>query len=78
MGILDFAEKAAGAIAAEKAVEATDSDAGLLEKAVAAVAGYEGVAAVKQHFEKPADTPPEAAAPTDDDTPPEPDSSNSQ
>ena len=54
MGILDFAEKAAGALAAEKAVEAADSNAGLFEKAAAAVAGYEGVAAVKEHFAKPA------------------------
>lgn len=70
MGILDFAEKAAGALAAEKAVEATDSDAGFLEKAAAAVAGYEGVSALKEHFENPADAAPEAAAPATDDAPP--------
>ncbi len=76
MGILDFAEKAAGALAAEKAVEATDSNAGLFEKAAAAVAGYEGVAAVKEHFAKPAEPAPEAAAATDDETPAPDDSSN--
>ena len=72
MGILDFAEKAAGAIAAEKAAEAADPDANLFEKAVAAAAGYEGVAAVKEHFAKPTEPAPDTAAadqdiPTTDD-----------
>ena len=51
MGILDIAEEAAGAFAADKALEAVDPNAGFLAKAAAAVAGFEGVAAVKEHFE---------------------------
>jgi hypothetical protein len=55
MGILDFVEKAAGALAADKALEAVDPNANLIEKAAAAVAGYEGVEAVQEHFNKPAE-----------------------
>ncbi len=62
MGILDFAEEAAGAYAADKALEAVDPNAGFLAKAAAAVAGYEGVGAVKEHFAGEAD----AAAPAAD------------
>ncbi|WP_068093237.1 MULTISPECIES: hypothetical protein [Novosphingobium] len=51
MGIKDFLEEAAGAFAADKALEAVDPDAGLLAKGVAAVAGFEGVKAVKEHFD---------------------------
>jgi hypothetical protein len=43
MGILDVVEEAAGAFAADKALEAVDPSAGLLEKAAAALAGFEGV-----------------------------------
>ncbi len=68
MGILDFAEKAAGALAAEKALEAADPTAGLIEKAAVAVAGFEGVAAVKEHFAKPNEPASDAAA-TDQGTP---------
>jgi hypothetical protein len=50
MGIKDFIEEAAGAYAADKALEAVDPDAGFLAKAAAAVAGYEGVSAIKEHF----------------------------
>jgi len=50
MGILDFAEEAAGAFAADKALEAVDPNAGLLAKAAAAVAGFEGVGAIKDHL----------------------------
>ncbi len=64
MGILDFVEKAAGALAADKALEAVDPNAGLVEKAAAAVAGFEGVAAVKEHFGKAEDPASEAVAPS--------------
>ena len=47
MGILDIAEEAAGAFAADKGLEAVDPNAGFLAKAAAAVAGFEGVAKVK-------------------------------
>lgn len=42
MGIKDFLEDAAGALAAEKGLDALDPNAGLLEKGAALVAGYEG------------------------------------
>jgi hypothetical protein len=38
MGIINFAEEAAGAFAADKALEAVDPNAGFLAKAAAAVA----------------------------------------
>ncbi len=50
MGILDLAEEAAGAFAADKALEAADPNANFLEKAAAAVAGFEGVKALKDHL----------------------------
>jgi hypothetical protein len=50
MGIKDFLEEAAGALAAEKGLEALDPNANLLEKGLAAVAGFEGVKLVKEHF----------------------------
>ncbi|MDE2436925.1 MAG: hypothetical protein KGM49_11755 [Sphingomonadales bacterium] len=50
MGMKDFLEEAAGAFAADKALEAADPEAGFLAKAAAAVAGYEGVAKLKEHF----------------------------
>lgn len=48
MGITNFLEEAAGAFAADKALEAVDPDAGFLSKAAAAVAGFEGVSKVKE------------------------------
>lgn len=39
MGILDFAEEAAGAFAADKGLEAIDPNAGILAKGAAAIAG---------------------------------------
>ncbi|MBS0483354.1 MAG: hypothetical protein JSR96_14650 [Proteobacteria bacterium] len=63
MGIKDFLEEAAGAFAADKALEAADPEAGFLAKAAAAVAGFEGVSAIKDHFaadDQPAE--PEATA----------------
>jgi hypothetical protein len=51
MGIKDFLEEAAGGFAAEKALDAVDPNANFLEKGLAAVVGYEGVKAVKEHFD---------------------------
>ncbi len=48
MGILDFVEEAAGAFAADKALEAADPNAGLLAKGAAAFAGFEGVSKLKE------------------------------
>ncbi len=50
MGLLDLAEEAAGAFGADKALEALDPNANLLEKAAAAVAGFEGVKVIKDHL----------------------------
>ncbi len=47
MGILNIVEEAAGAFAADKALEAVDPNAGFLAKAAAAVAGFEGVEKLK-------------------------------
>ena len=51
MGIVDLIEGAAGALAADKALEAVDPNAGLIAKTVAAVAGFKGVEAMKDHLE---------------------------
>ena len=48
MGILDFVEEAAGAFAADKALEAVDPNAGFLAKGAAAFAGFEGVSKLKE------------------------------
>lgn len=42
MGFEKLAEEAAGAFAAEKALDAVDPNAGFLAKAAAGVAGFEG------------------------------------
>lgn len=46
--ITNFIEEAAGAFAADKALEAVDPNAGMLAKAAAAVAGFGGVGKVKE------------------------------
>jgi len=51
MGILNIVEEAAGAFAADKALEAVDPNAGVLAKAAAAVAGFEGVEKVQDMME---------------------------
>ncbi len=48
MGILNIVEEIAGAVAAEKAVESVDPNAGFLTEAAAAVGGFEGVRIVKE------------------------------
>ncbi len=62
MGIEDFVEKAAGAFAAVKALEAADPNAGGLAKAAAVVAGFEGVGAIKEHLAQNAETAEQAPA----------------
>lgn len=47
MGIKDFIEDAAGAIAAEQGLEKLDPNANLLEEGAALVAGYEGTGLLK-------------------------------
>jgi hypothetical protein len=51
MGLLDEAEKIAGAVAAVEGVKKLDPNAGILAEGAAAVAGFEGVKAVKEHLE---------------------------
>lgn len=51
MGIKDIIEEAAGAFAADKALEAVDPNAGLLAKGAAAIAGFEGVGVLKEKLE---------------------------
>lgn len=60
MGILDKVGEIAGAVAAVEALEKVDSDAGLLSKAAAAVAGFEGAGALESLIEKKQDTAQEA------------------
>jgi len=67
MGIKDFLEEAAGAFAADKALEAVDPDAGFLAKGAAAIAGFEGVKAVKEHFDN-EETQPETDQASSDDS----------
>lgn len=47
MGILDLAGELAGAVAAVEGAEKLDPNAGLLEKGIAAVAGFKGAGALE-------------------------------
>jgi hypothetical protein len=51
MGLLDEAEKIAGAVAAVEGVKKLDPGAGIMAEGAAAIAGFEGVKAVKEHIE---------------------------
>ncbi len=51
MGLLDDAEKIAGAVAAVEGVKKLDPNASIMTEGAAAVAGFEGVKAVKEHLE---------------------------
>ncbi len=51
-GFLDELGKIVGAVVAEQAVDKLDPDAGLLEKAAAAFAGYEAATIAENKFEK--------------------------
>ncbi len=52
MGLLEDAEKIAGAVVAVEGMKKLDPDAGFLTEAAAAVTGFEGAGAIKEHFEK--------------------------
>ncbi len=52
MGLLDEAEKIAGAIAAVEGVKKLDPNASVLTEGAAAIAGFEGVKAIEEHAEK--------------------------
>ena len=52
MGILDEAEKIAGAVVAVEGLKKVDPNAGILAEGAAAVAGFKGAEAIKEHLEK--------------------------
>jgi hypothetical protein len=52
MGLLDEAEKLAGAVVAVEAAKKLDPNAGILTEGAAAVAGWEGTEKLEEHFEK--------------------------
>lgn len=52
MGLLDEAEKIAGAVAAVEGVKKLDPNAGILAEGVAAIAGFEGTEKIKEVLEK--------------------------
>jgi hypothetical protein len=66
MGIENFIEEAAGAFAADKALEAVDPNAGILAKGAAVIAGFEGVSKVKDYLNSGSE---QAEAPPADDAP---------
>jgi hypothetical protein len=51
MGILDEAEKLAGAVAAVEGMKKLDPNAGLVTEAAAAIAGFEGAGAIAERIE---------------------------
>jgi len=52
MGLLEDAEKIAGAVIAVEGVKKLDPNASILTEGAAAVAGFEGAGAIAEHFEK--------------------------
>lgn len=52
MGLLEDAEKLAGAVVAVEGAKKLDPNASILTEAAAAVAGFEGAGAIADHFEK--------------------------
>jgi len=52
MGLLDEAEKIAGAIAAVEGMKKLDPNASLLTEAAAAITGFEGAGAIAEKLEK--------------------------
>lgn len=52
MGLLEDAEKIAGAVAAVEGVKKLDPNASILTEGAAAVAGFEGAKAIEEHIEE--------------------------
>jgi len=52
MGLLEDAEKLAGAVVAVEGAKKLDPDAGFMTEAAAAVAGFEAAGAIAEHVEK--------------------------
>lgn len=51
MGLLDEAEKIAGAVAAVEGMKKLDPNAGLVTEAAAAITGFEGAGAIAERLE---------------------------
>lgn len=51
MGLLDDAEKIAGAVVAVEGLKKVDPNASVLSEGAAAIAGFEGTKAIKEHLE---------------------------
>jgi hypothetical protein len=52
MGLLDEAEKIAGAVAAVEGIKKLDPNAGIVTEAAAAITGFEGAGAIAERLEK--------------------------
>jgi len=52
MGLLDKMEEIAGTVAGVEGLKKVDSNAGILAEGAAAIAGFEGVEAIKERLEK--------------------------
>jgi hypothetical protein len=52
MGLLEDAEKIAGAVVAVEGVKKLDPNASILTEGAAAIAGFKGAGAIAEHFEK--------------------------
>jgi len=52
MGLLEEAEKIAGAVVAVEGVKKLDPNASILTEGVVAIAGFEGAGAIAEHLEK--------------------------
>jgi hypothetical protein len=52
MGLLDEAEKIAGAVAAVEGIKKLDPNAGIVTEAAAAITGFEGAGAIADRLEK--------------------------
>ena len=52
MGLLEEAEKIAGAVAAVEGMKKLDPNAGIVTEAAAAITGFEGAGAIAERIEK--------------------------
>ena len=52
MGLLEDAEKIAGAVVAVEGVKKLDPNASILSEGAAAIAGFEGTKAIQEHIEQ--------------------------
>ena len=52
MGLLEEAEKIAGAVAAVEGVKKLEPNAGIITEAAAAITGFEGAGAIAERLEK--------------------------